>query len=309
MDFAYAYAYSPWPIDCPKGLTTVYYGGEPVYTMRLSEPTEVDFAELMQCCAQPIAVPSFATDGIKRIEKEAATAARLFEVKSGPRTLLSVTLLEGHGDDVPLFLSARESGGIINVRSSELEPLVVASIDGIYGVDLQRRYLSQGSRFDVETGTESVTVNVLPPRPSLHRCVMRFRNHLGGYDRLELLGQPQAKAVFPEDTDFRQKEGHRWETRRPPLETRFDITVDTGPKEPWEMRLLLQALTSQEVWLIGIASRPVRVIPNAEGLTLSANAAKPQSATLRLTTAATYRQFAADPFGNIFTDQFTEQFT
>lgn len=321
----YCFAADPLRVDCAKGNVLVSYAGQPVYRAKLDAPATVDFSDLAQCCVEPLPDPMPSGYVIDNVEH--CNVGRRFKVTQSGRDLFSRLLLPGctPSGGVPDFLSARVWRGSLRLRPSELGPLYgiadgerivcggkqfnLPSPGSIYAIDLRQLYESNGPHFAIADGSLRVDIEVLRQRPAIDRYILRFRNCFGCYDRIELTGEAKITPSYPSDGDYlAYVDGQAQRRRLPHSPSSMTVTVGSGPKEGWEMELLMAALASDETWLESIAPKPLRVLPSAKNFSLLHALAAPQQAELEFITATDIRAFVPDGRGRIHSSQFTAQF-
>ena len=118
------------------------------------------------------------------------------------------------------------------------------------------------------------------------RYRLKFRNSLGVYEIIELIGE---LSISPEYTDSEEAKFKRYDkitagfnVDRERVDCRQIITVDTGVKRSDEIRFLMDMLGSDEVYLLDLTSLPIKVIPSVEDMTFNPQSEKPQNFTIKL---------------------------
>ena len=93
------------------------------------------------------------------------------------------------------------------------------------------------------------------------------------------------------------------------------INISTGFKNNRELRFILDALASDEVYLLDYTDEPLRVVVTAEELSYSRKPNGPQAFNLVITPADEEQNITelitdetTGSRGRIFTDEFSEQF-
>lgn len=163
---------------------------------------------------------------------------------------------------------------------------------GVYTVDLKKarreifeRYGIIASEFAIRKGGRvAAEVFIEAAAPSKSRHLLRFRNSFGVFEQIELTGELTNEVQLVEADSFKKfrAEFKRFENDRRRAEVESVLTVATGPKRPDELLLLLDALASDEVWLLGYGLTPVRVIPEVKGVSMPERQEEPQSVDLTL---------------------------
>lgn len=224
-------------------------------------------------------------------------------------------------------ISVHTSAGIppLWVKGAKLLSEVTRGI-GVYTVDLKkvRREIFDAhgllvSEFTIKKGGRvAAEIFIEAATPAKSRHLLRFRNSFGVFEVIELTGELSDDAQFVDANSFKKfrPEFNRFdnERRRPELES--SISVSTGPKRRRELLHLLDALGSDEVWLLGYGLNPLRVIPEVKSVTVSERQEQPQS--VELTLRPVYSEPAIMPeisksnasyMRKIFTNVFDNKFT
>lgn len=219
------------------------------------------------------------------------------------------------------LLTTRTADWILPIRETELEPLAfvlsgartntVVIRDELYGevyhyniednrlttldLDNLRRYIfdEEGHLSNVFTIGISiplpqstkvvwgVRVVITPAEVSRQRCLVRYVNSLGVYERIDLTGtvtvntsgQDGEDAIYKhydEKTDSFLRQRDRQALAQ-------SYTIKTGLLPRWERNALLDMIASDEVWLIMPDGLPLRVIPSVENLTMPRRPEQPES--------------------------------
>lgn len=239
-----------------------------------------------------------------------------------------------------------QPGRIVEIKETELEPLIffagegdeliitpipegpveyVVNIPtaGVHELDMSevRNFMVEHgnilpSAFNVErNGCQACIIVVTPADESAERYYLRFRNAFGVFERIELAGEMKLEPAEYEADDYKTYDSltDDFITARQRVSRGIVLTVQTGLKTNLETRRLLEALMSPDVYLLGLADDPVRVLPSAESITLAAKPAGKQGIALKLTVAEDDVTFMPDiparfDVNRIFTEQFTQQF-
>lgn len=178
------------------------------------------------------------------------------------------------------------------------------------------------------TGTFDVLVDNKPAariaiqeaRPQRERYRLKFRNSYGVFEIIELTGEAQ----WAPDFDNQQDEGSNkrympdiddFSSWRQRLSVTSVINVSTGYKTNNELHFLLDAIASDECYLLDIDGAPIKVIPSTEELSYPHRPNRPQTFDIELrpvdndTCITDNISTSAMPArGGLFSEQFTEQF-
>lgn len=166
----------------------------------------------------------------------------------------------------------------------------------------------------------AVRIAIQEARPQRERYRLKFRNSYGAFEVIELTGEAQWAPEF----DNQQDEGANkrympdiddfsfWRQRQSVTSV---IKVSTGYKTNNELHFLLDAIASDECYLLDIDGDPIKVIPSAEELNYSHRPNSPQAVNLELRpvdndTCVTDSIFTSvmPARGGLFSEQFSEQF-
>lgn len=197
---------------------------------------------------------------------------------------------------------------------------------GVYTIDLQKarreifdRHGLLVSEFTIKKGgrvAAEIFIEAAAPVKSRHQ--LRFRNSFGVFEVIELTGELTDGVQFVDVNSFKKfrAEFDRFDDNRHRPELESALTVSTGPKRRRELLHLLDALSSDEVWLLGYGLNPVRVIPEVKSVTVPERQEEPQS--VELTLRRVYNEPAVMPeisksnasyLRKIFTNVFNNQFS
>lgn len=247
------------------------------------------------------------------------------------------------------FLTTRTSGWRLVVKETELYPLyfivdaatalkieepeagasltVNTGAAGVFALDLEalrQKFWKQEfilpNVFDVHRGENHICRIVIGQAPeSPQRYWLKFRNSLGVFELIELTGEATIAPSWEDAEDVVSKvydsTAHMYSSSRDRLEVSRRITVGTGNKTPDEARFLLDAIGSEEVYLLGLTYGPLKVIPSLENLTIQPAGADPQQFSIILDIAENevniLEEIAAPADAckpRIFSDQFNDKF-
>ncbi|MDE5750099.1 MAG: hypothetical protein K2H87_04945 [Duncaniella sp.] len=219
--------------------------------------------------------------------------------------------------DTCFFMTARTSGWRLNIKETELRPLVfvtdtedetITAVEkttgqsltadgfgpGVYALDvdaLRRRFFEEKgvlpSVFDIyRRGSMACRIAVTRAEVSADRCRLMFRNSFGAFETIELTGKVTCSPGWDSAEEAACKSYDlltgEYITERGRTAMSSKLTVDTGFKTPGEIRLMLDMVGSDNVQLVGLLPRAVRVIPSIEEPGHSLRQDAPESFTLLL---------------------------
>ena len=183
------------------------------------------------------------------------------------------------------------------------------------------KYRSIAGVFDVLVDDKpAARIAIQEARPQHERYRFKFRNSFGVFEVIELTGEAQWVPEF----DNHQDEGSNkrympdiddFSSWRQRLAITNVIKVSTGYKTNSELHFLLDAIASDECYLLDIDGNSIKVIPSAEELNYSHRPNSPQAFNLELrpvdsdtciTDSITTSDMPAR--GGLFSEQFSEQF-
>ena len=261
--------------------------------------------------------------------------------------MMSVRFLNPAGN---FFLTTRTADWCIYIKESEICPLyffvrqtsdsyeIVDPITkntmtfdwmeyGVCALDLAALRYSFYTEFGVLASIFDVYCNrvnacrivITQASASRDRYRLKFRNSLGVFEIIELTG---AISITPEYPDSEDATVRRYDAviddfyaDRERIVRKLTISVSTGVKRPDEVRLLMDMLGSEDVYLLDLTPYPIKVIPSADDMTYMARPDTPQNFNLKLELAdeETYIMqdiISGDEGSNprIFTDEFNDKF-
>ena len=246
-------------------------------------------------------------------------------------------------DEGNFFLTTRTVGRIITVRETELLPIpflyptqplkVVASgietvLPGTAGESVAinlyrlRRQLFDShhllvSVFDIYVGTvKSCTIVLTPGTVSRERYLLHFLNSYGAYERIEVtgIGRIEHKAVDDETYQVYDELVDDYVEHRERQSGTDTLQVESGYRSSDELIHLIDMLSSDDIKVLGIDGRNIKVNATAENLSSAARSTEPSSVKLTLRFAETEHHHTGsltdEHFGSprIHTEQFTEIF-
>lgn len=173
------------------------------------------------------------------------------------------------------------------------------------------------SVFDVYVGEKkSCTIIITPGTISRERYLLQFLNSYGSYELIEITGIGTIKREADEESAFNAYDEviddyvESWER----LSGKESMTVESGYRTNDELIFLIDMLSSEDIKILGLDGRNIRVNVTAENLTRAARATSPESIKLTLHFSDSEQRvtgsFGDDDFGSarIHTEQFTSQF-
>ncbi len=163
---------------------------------------------------------------------------------------------------------------------------------GVYTIDLKKarreifeRHGVIASEFIIYKGDRvAAEIFIEEAKPAKSRHLLRFRNSFGVFEVIELVGELTNQATLVDVNSFKRyrQEFKRFENDRRRQDVEAALSVSTGVKRRRELLHLLDALTSDEVWLLGYGLNPVRVIPEVKNVAIPERQEEPQSVDLTL---------------------------
>lgn len=226
------------------------------------------------------------------------------------------------------FIVGKETGQWFITDHVSRHRLTLASLPkGVYALDikaLRRKFMENysviPSVFDVHLGAHySCRIVVGKCEPAKERYRLKFRNSLGVFELIELTGE---LSFAPDYSGSNESTFCRYNpitgsfyTDRERVERRQTVTIETGVKNPDEVRFLMDMLGSEEVYLLDATPEPCKVIPSVENFTYRLRPEAPQKYTLKLVMADSETNILQDIFNGkegvkpgIFSKHFSKQF-
>lgn len=157
-------------------------------------------------------------------------------------------------------------------------------------------------------------------RPQRERYLLKFRNSFGAFEVIELTGAAQFTPAFGDESDNGQYQRYvpdvdDFAAERPRMEMSNVIKISTGYKTNDELRFILDALASDEIYLLGLTDDPIRVIVTAEELSYERRPNSPQAFNLEIKPVEDDRCITpemsdslAPGRGGVFSEEFSEEF-
>lgn len=182
--------------------------------------------------------------------------------------------------------------------------------------------------YDILAGAFDVLVDDAPAariaiqeaHPQIERYRLKFRNSYGAFEIIEITGSAQWAPSIEDDEGEGPYQRYiadidDFSTERQRMSMRQVINISTGYKTNSELRFILDAIASDECYLLDINEEPIKVIVTAEDLVLQHHPNSPQSFMLELKPVDgdtcitdTISNAAMPTRGGVFSEQFSEQF-
>ena len=244
---------------------------------------------------------------------------------------------------VNFFKTTRTNGRIITIRETELLPIpflypdgalkVVAagietSLSGTAGQPVAlnlyrlRKKLFQtnqklASVFDIYSGsTKSCTIVITPGTVSRERYLLEFLNSYGAYERIEVTGIGNIESEIESDSTYQiyDESIDDYIEARERQSARDKLQVESGYRNTEELVHLMDMLASDDIKILGLSGRNIRVNAVADNLTHAIRSTVPESIKMTLHFVDSDVRYTGslseDEIGNprIHTEQFTPQF-
>lgn len=244
---------------------------------------------------------------------------------------------------VNFFKTTRTNGRIITIRETELLPIpflypdgalkVVAagietSLSGTAGQPVAlnlyrlRKKLFQtnqklASVFDIYSGsTKSCTIVITPGTVSRERYLLEFLNSYGAYERIEVTGIGNIESEIESDSTYQiyDESIDDYIKARERQSARDKLLVESGYRNTEELVHLMDMLASDDIKILGLSGRNIRVNAVADNLTHAIRSTVPESIKMTLHFVDSDVRYTGslseDEIGNprIHTEQFTPQF-
>ncbi len=156
-------------------------------------------------------------------------------------------------------------------------------------------------------------------RPQRERYRLKFRNSFGAFEIIELTGNAQINPTVEEDDENSyqqyQTDIDDFETARQRQALRQSIKITTGYKTNSELCFILDAIASDETYLLDMANDPVKVTVKADEMYYDHQPGSPQVFNIELTPVDAETCITGDidsevmPVrGGLFSPEFTEIF-
>lgn len=136
-------------------------------------------------------------------------------------------------------------------------------------------------------GRPSARIAIQAAHPQIERYRLKFRNSYGAFEIIEITGSAQWAPSKESDEDEGSYQRYMadiddFSTERQRMSMRQVINISTGYKTNSELRFILDAIASDECYLLDINEEPIKVIVTAEDLVLQHHPNGPQSFMLEL---------------------------
>lgn len=175
--------------------------------------------------------------------------------------------------------------------------------------------------FDVLVdGTPGARIAIQEARPELERYRLKFRNSYGAFEIIEITGKAQWAPTVEGDEEEASYQRYMadiddFATERQRMAMRQVLNISTGYKTNGELRFILDAIASDEIYLLDVGTDPVKVIATTEEMTFDHQPNGPQQFNLILKPAddddcitPELDDDLAPVRGELFSQEFSEQF-
>lgn len=241
------------------------------------------------------------------------------------------------------FKTTRTNSRIITIRETELLPIpflypdvalsVVASgitttLPGTpkepYALNLYRlrnnlfhQHNLLTSVFDIYAGdVKACTIVIIPGTTSRERYLLEFLNSYGAYERIEVTGIGNIESEIKSDETYQvyDESIDDYIDARERQSSKDRLLVESGYRSPEELIHLMDMLASDDIKILGLDGRNIRVNAVAENLAYAVRSTAPESLKITLQFVDSDARYTGslsdDELGNprIHTEQFTHQF-
>lgn len=251
------------------------------------------------------------------------------------------------------FLTTRTAGWRIVIKETELYPLYFINLEpflhmtvverttgktltqegeyesGIFALDidaLRKQFFDEygvlSNSFDIYKGDPShysCSIVIERSDPARERYRLKFRNSLGVFEIIELVGELSITPDYSAADDARfsryDAEIDDFSADRERITRPQSLTVETGVMRADTVRFLMDMIGSEEVYLLDLSELPVKVIPTIEELKYKPRPETPQKFTVKLQMAEDETNIMQDIIDGtegrkprVFSKQFSKQF-
>lgn len=216
------------------------------------------------------------------------------------------------------------SGGIMKVIANGIETLLPGTVGETVALNLYRlrkilfdTHQILASVFDIYVGDiRSCSIIITPGTISRERYLLQFLNSYGTYERIEITGIGEIKHECNKEESYNVYDElvDDYIESRNRQSGRDSMQVQSGYRSPDELIHLIDMLSSDDIKILGLDGRNIKVNVTAEDLARAARPTSPESIKLTLRFAESESRYTGslteEDFGSprIHTEQFTQQF-
>lgn len=169
-------------------------------------------------------------------------------------------------------------------------------------------------------GSPAARIAIQESRPQRERYRLKFRNSFGAFEIVEITGSAQITPTFDGEEDSNQYKRYMadiddFEINRSRAEMTNVVNISTGYKTNEELRFILDAIASDEIYLLDLSEEPIKVIATADELAYDHRPSGPQAFSIKLTPVESDVCLTGDittdampTRGGVFSEEFTEVF-